>query len=112
MSIIMTGTFTGYRSTMYLFYTSCLINFAAGTLSGIIIDKACAMAQKRLSLRPFTLIVLQLLMLMSVLYIIETKISVKFAEEFQTTTPGLIFTSVFFLVQTNLMTNINELLLR
>lgn len=55
--------------------------------------------QQTFNLSIMSTIIINLLITISILYIIETVISPSFSEEWHTTTPGLFFVAIFFGLQ-------------
>lgn len=76
---------------------------------GIVIDRISAYIQSRYKVNPIIMIIIQILFIISVLYIIEKFISQKFADEWQNNTPGIFFVSFFFGLQFNLFSNLLSL---
>ena len=93
-------------SNIISFVTDCLSLAIPAYILGIIIEKyferLTIMYPNKLLILGFT----QLIVSISILYYIQTYISSSYAYDWQHTTPGLFFGSIFFGIQSHLYSNI------
>lgn len=97
------------RTKFSKFWTSSIIHTVSGLALARIIDRGSEEAQNYFQLKPMTAFILQLSLNIFVLYVFENVLHTSLDEEWQGTTPGLMFSATFFLAQTNLFENIDKI---
>lgn len=97
-----------YKLSIATFFERCLVFGIIGLFLGIIIEKYFTRLSHKYPNNKLALGISQLLINILLLYIIEIKISEKFSDEWQDTTPGIFFVSIFFGVQAHLYDNLLE----
>jgi len=85
-----------YRENVFTYYASCLYYTALGIFLGLLLDIIGRKIKTQFNLSGFTSLVIQVVFVITVLLILEMYISKRFADNWQTGTPGLLFI-VFFL---------------
>ena len=96
--------------SLIIFISQSLIIVIIGLLTGITIDKIVLYLQNKFNMNIYISVVIQITIIIIslwMLYIITYKYS-NLVCNFQTTTPGLLFTC-FFLIQFNLLNNLSML---
>ena len=101
------GVFS-YRQNLLAYCYDILKHVLPAILLGVMINRASKEIEKRFELRPIPMILIQLSLSASLLYVFETMLlrGSSYDEEWQITTPGLFFSAAFFGVQTQLQNNI------
>lgn len=74
----------------------CFFFAIIGLFLGLLLTYTTIYLQNFFNLSLLLTLILNILLAISVLYIIETLISPNFSEKWQTTTPGLFFVALFF----------------
>lgn len=110
MSTILSGTELGYRKNIVLYFGSCFIHLILGIVLGKHIDQLCEQIAGRLRLPLIVYVFMQMVVMVTVLYLIEKHVSFYFADEWQRTTPGVLFSFSFFVSQKRLTSNLESLL--
>lgn len=110
MSTILTGTETGYRKNFASYFGSCFIHLVLGIALGKYIDEFSIKFAERFKLSQVVYTIFQMFVMICVLFLIERYISFYFADEWQRTTPGIIFSFAFFVSQKRLTQNLENLL--
>lgn len=95
-------------NSMSSFYRKSFLHIAVGIGLGLLIENVCKKIQLNYKLSPLTMVIMQLFMIVTILYIVQSYISHSFAIDWQRITPGFIFVSLFFNLQTTLINNINS----
>lgn len=98
-----------YQTSPKLYAQKLALHIGCAVVVGIIINDLSKYIQKKYKINPKVMIAVQLLFIITFLYIVETKISRNFAIEWQSTTPGFVFVAIIFSIQYNLFTNFQEL---
>ena len=101
-----------FKKSAFTYYGKCGLYAIIGIGLGLLIERICKKIQsqyKPATITTITMIVLQLFMIISTLYIIEIYVSGQFAIEWQNTTPGFMFVALFFNLQPTLISNITAL---
>lgn len=88
-------------SVIHFFERAIFLSIIAYSL-GMYIEKNIIKISKKWKYNLFYLGCIQLLINIFILYIIEIHISTKISDEWQDTTPGLFFVSIFFGIQLNM----------
>lgn len=91
------------------YYPESGLHIITGIVLGLLIENVCKKIQSMFKLSPLLMVVIQLFMIVTILFTIETYISQTFGYEWQNNTYGLIFVALFFNLQANLINNINAL---
>lgn len=99
------GELHKYRENLGTYALRVGLHVVPAIALGLAIDKIIQKLQEKYELRPLTVIVIQLIVLILVLFIVE-RISRKYADEWQNNTPGLFFSAFLFGTQSNLYSNI------
>jgi Na+/H+-dicarboxylate symporter len=102
--------FFSFKQTFASYYQKCALHIIVGIVLGIVIDQLCKKIESAYHINPLIMVIFELTLIIIVLYVIETFISGIFALEWQSITPGFLFVSLFFNLQTTLINNINDLL--
>lgn len=95
-----------YRKSPQAYIGKMATHIIPGFALGIAIDKVCTKFQEAYNLKPWLMIIIQLVVMIIVVYISEMVISWTRTQEWQDITPGFFFVSLFFGVQFNLFQNI------
>lgn len=90
-----------------IYYSECFSYATVGAILGLTIDILSAKLQLKYDIRPGLMWLIQMFVLITVLYIVETFISRQFAQDWQSTTKGLFFVFLYFGLQNNLYQNSN-----
>lgn len=110
MSTILTGTQIGYRKNIVVYFGSCFIHLVLGIALGKYIDEFAYKFADRFKLSPVVYTFFQMFLMICVLYLVEHNVSSYFADEWQRTTPGILFSFAFFIAQKRLTKNLESLL--
>lgn len=73
---------------------------------GYLTDEICLKVQVRFKLRPLTMIIIQLTIIIVIMYLVERSFSRRYNNEWRGKTPRFWFTSFFFLMQVTLFKNL------
>lgn len=98
-----------YRKSFPSYAGKMAIHIVPGIILGLAINAAMVKLKERLKLSPLMAVAIHITVLILILYIIETKISTRFAFEWQNITPGLFFVSILFGLQTSLFSDLSNL---
>jgi len=76
-----------------------------GIILGTLVERVIERLKKEKNFSPVNLLFIQIFLSSVVLYIVQHFVSNRYAEEWQSTTPALLFVSLFFGVQSSLAKN-------
>ncbi len=98
------------NETIFGYYSRMIYHIIPAIILGIIIDKYLTKLQTiYLPNNHLFYVILQLIIIILALYVIQKYISPTYASSWQSTTPGILFVSLFFGIQVNLYKNIEQL---
>lgn len=98
-----------YKINAVNYFAVCIFDTIIGTTFGLLVDKTCTYLQTKYEIDIKIMIAIQLLFIILVAYFIQMFVSDRFANDWQSTTPGLFFVSFFFGTQLNIYNNIQSL---
>lgn len=99
-----------YRTSFAAYFGSCFIHVILGVALGKYIDEISYKLADKLKLSQMVYTILQMFIMICVLFVIENYVSSYFADEWQRTTPGILFSFTFFIAQKRLTKNLESLL--
>lgn len=95
---------------LFFYFFECALYSLIGFTSGIIINIIIKKSKNYIS-NEICLLLLNLFLLISVVFIIEKYINKNFAKNWQSITPGLFFISFYFITQFEMQKLINSIFL-
>lgn len=98
---------TSYRSSIWKYYWACIVYVSLGIFLGLLVNSIARKIQDHWKLNNKISIVIQIILMITVLYIVEVHISNYFATNWQSNTPGLFFVSFFFGTQFLILINLS-----
>ncbi len=98
-----------YRQNIFTYFAKSLKYIVPACILGISVERATKYVQTRYNLSPLISLVFQLILAILVLFVIEKYVSAQFATNWQSTSPGLFFVSIYFSLQPSLYDNISRL---
>lgn len=97
-----------YRRSLPKYAAKMAIHIIPGIVLGLSINGVMIKLKESLKFKPLTSIAIHVTILILILYIIETRISTRFAFEWQNITPGLFFVSILFGLQSSLFSDLSN----
>mgnify|MGYP001003832233 CR=1 FL=1 len=88
------------------FIVLTIINILSGIILGAFVEKISRYVNKKFGSK--IAIIFQLTILLLILYVIQFYMSIFFAHQWQTITPGIFFVAIYFSIQTTLFTNLTK----
>ena len=88
-----------YRNSLIIYFKKCFLYALIGIILSLVINYLILNIQNYFNLSLFVTVLTHLLISILVLYTAEILIMPSFGEEWQTTTPGLFFASLYFGIQ-------------
>ncbi len=95
-----------YRRDFVTYYTAALAHIVPAIVLAKTIDKLSCTLKDNLDLSPLLTLMVQGTINVFVLFLIEDYVSRQYASQWQTTTPGIFFTVLFFGLQDNFIRTI------
>lgn len=98
-----------HDDNIFTYFGYCLMHAIPGLILGISIEYFTEYLQKHYKLKPLVAFIVQLILSILVLFVIETYISIEYAQQWQNITPGLIFIAFYFSTQPSLYSNTEKI---